>query len=144
MSLDRANLVEGTPVMASTTFASNTGQTLSLALDATVNRPPVIEQAVLVNVQCSIALVAPGAYWQVDASAPITDESPGSATLSITGPGGRGGSSTQALGPNWGATVGNASIPDMNTASPFGPWNWSVVATDVYGNSTSATGTAVC
>ncbi len=143
INLDRSNMTEGSDPSTVVTFSGDGGQSFPLTISATVNRPPVISNVDGASLVCSefVGGAAITTFWEASISASITDESVGSATFSITGPGGRSGSTTQAFSGNWFALTGNPN-GDQIQPSADGTWNWNIVATDSRGNTSSTSGSA--
>ena len=142
ISLDRSNLAEGSGPSASVTFSGDGGQSLPVALSARVDRPPVISGLDGPNVVCQRAVFGAGAvtYWESNVAATITDESGGTATLTITGPGGRSGSSSAPFGVPWFGSASNLPDGDTIATSASGTWNWTITATDSRSNTSTMSG----
>jgi RNA polymerase sigma factor (sigma-70 family) len=142
ISVDRSNLAEGSGPSASVTFSGDGGQALPLAVSASVDRPPTISNIDAPDVNCVRYVSGRGTQtlWEFFISATITDESSGTATFTISGPGGRSGSGSAPFGSFWFGSANNFPDGDTIQASGTGTWNWTITATDGRGNSSSTSG----
>lgn len=148
IGLERSSLTEGSVPSTTITFTGSGGQSLPLSVSGSVNRPPVISNRDGPSIVCQRQIFGGTArtVWEALASATITDESSGSATLSLSGPGGRSGSGSAAFGTFWSVLVNNMPNGDTIAESASGQWSWTITATDSWGNTTTASGsvTATC
>lgn len=144
ISIDRSNLAEGSGPSATVTFSGVGGQAVLLAVSASVDRPPTISNINASDVSCVRYVLGSGTQtlWEFFISAAIADESGGTATFTISGPGGRSGSGSAPFGPSWSGSANNFPNGDMLGTSPSGTWNWTVIATDSRGNSSSTSGSS--
>lgn len=142
ISLDRSNLAEGSGPSANITFSGDGGQTVSLVVSASVDRPPTISNIDGPSVTCVRFVFGSGTQtiWESFISATITDESSGSATFTISGPGGRSGSGSGPFASSWFSSASNLPSGDTIPAPGTGTWNWTISATDSRGNSSSTSG----
>lgn len=140
-TIDRSGMSEGSTPSATVTFSGDGGQSLPLVVNASINRPPQIGNIDGPGIYCYefVGGAAVTTVWEASISASISDESGGSATFSVSGPGGRSGSSTVPISGNWFANTGNPS-GDQISPGADGTWNWSIVATDSLGNTATVNG----
>jgi hypothetical protein len=110
------------------------GSTFSVGLSAQGPENPPTFRGATVNGFCSATV-------DVFATVSIIDESGvGSATLSVSGPGGQSGRVALSSGGNgW---FGRVSVNyDLNNpSSASGPWSWTVTASDTRRNTASTSG----
>jgi len=142
VSLDRANLAEGSSPAAVVTFSGDAGQSVPLSVTASVDRPPTISNLDGPSVVCQRATfgAATVTFWESNVSATITDESGGTATFTITGPGGRSGSSSAPFDSSWFGMANNLPDGDTIATSANGTWNWTISATDNRSNTSTTSG----
>ena len=142
VSLDRANLAEGSSPAAVVTFSGDAGQSVPLSVTASVDRPPTISNLDGPNFACQRTSFAAATvtFWESNVSATITDESGGTATFTITGPGGRSGSSSAPFDSSWFGMAANTPDGDVVPTSAEGTWNWTISATDNRSNTSTTSG----
>jgi len=136
VSVDRTWPIEG-PVTTERVTFSATGTSAALELDATIARNPTVTVRLPGTTHCPIVIGA-GANPLV-ASAVVDDESPPlSVVWRVTGPNGTRSITMSPRGAEWRGSV--VLDFDGDGTPDTGLHNWTIVATDAFGNQATETG----